>query len=333
MLFLSLGVDLSYKLIYTGYIGEFEMKKRILFSTFAILIAVIFICQSTMWAGKIPNSKEPGVHQLESPIRLTMTPEGNLLVSDYKLGMIVTVDHKSLKPTKWFGVEGKPLAVAYARGHIYVGNTTAKCVEVYARGGKKLARLGSPGDVIEQPTDIAIDEKKGLIFVVDGGEKRVKVFDLKRKFVRLIPGLNPDGKVLTNPTGIAVDPVNKEVYVSDYGDRARRIYARIQIFDYNGNLIGTVKSKQGMFGTRFSRPQGLAVDNDGHIFMLDCYSGEIMAFDRFTGKTVKKMAGFGTEPGKLRLPLDLVIAPDTKDIYVTNNRSARVELFKEGGVL
>ena len=58
-----------------------------------------------------------------------------------------------------------------------------------------------------------------------------------------------------------------------------------------------------------------------------------MAFDRFTGKTVKKMAGFGTEPGKLRLPLDLVIDPDTMDIYVTNNRSARVELFKDGGVL
>jgi DNA-binding beta-propeller fold protein YncE len=88
-----------------------------------------------------------------------------------------------------------------------------------------------------------------------------------------------------------------------------------------------------MFGTRFSRPQGLAVDDSGHVFMVDCYSGEIMVFDRYTGKTLKTMAGYGTDPGQLRLPLDMVMNPSTKDIYVTNNRSATIEKFEKGGVL
>ncbi|MFC2146751.1 NHL repeat-containing protein, partial [Acidobacteriota bacterium] len=294
---------------------------------FIIFITIIFCCPTTVLAGNTPNKKKPGVHQLHSPIRLAMTPEGNLLVSDYQLGMIVTVDHKSLKATRWFPVQGRPLGVAYARGHIYVGNTSKKCVEVYARGGKKLYQFSG---VIKQPTDIAIDEKKGLVFVVDGSQKNVKVFNLKGNFILSFPGTANN---LVNPTGITLDPAAGEVFVSDYGDLKIYVYPRIQIFDYNGNLLDTIKGKQGMFGVRFSRPQGLAVDESGNVFMVDCYSGEIMVFDRYTGQTLKTMAGYGTDPGQLRLPLDMVMNPSSKDIYITNNRSAAIEIFEKGGVL
>jgi DNA-binding beta-propeller fold protein YncE len=303
-------------------------NNRIFVPIFIIFIIIAFCCPSTVWAGNTAGKKKPGIHQLHSPIRLTMTPEGNLLVSDYQLGMIVTVDHKSLEATGWFPVPGKPLGVAYARGHIYVGNASKKCVEVYARGGRKLYQLNG---VIKKPTDIAIDEKQGLVFVVDGSQKKVKVFNLRGKFIRSFPGLDPDD--LVNPTGIALDPAGQEVFVSDYGDRTKSVYPRIQIFDYNGNLLDTIKGKKGMFGVRFSRPQGLATDESGHVFMLDCYSGEIMVFDRYNGQTLKTMAGYGTEPGQLRLPLDIVINPSSKDIYVTNNRSAAIEIFEKGGVL
>jgi tripartite motif-containing protein 71 len=296
--------------------------------TFIIFITIVFCCPSAVLAGNTSNTKKPGVQQLHSPIRLTMTPEGNLLVSDYQLGMIVTVDHKSLKTTGWFPVEGRPLGVAYARGHIYVGNASKKCIEVYARGGKKLYQLNGE---IKQPTDIAIDDKKGLAFVVDAEQKNVKVFDLKGDFILSFPGLDPNN--LVNPTGITLDPDANEVFVSDYGDITKYIYPRIQIFDYDGNLVYTIPGKKGMFGMRFSRPQGLAVDDSGHVFMVDCYSGEIMVFDRYNGNTLKTMAGYGTDPGQLRLPLDIVMNPSSKDIYVTNNRSAAIEIFEKGGVL
>lgn len=303
------------------------MRKNAVSATiFSISIIIIFCCSSTGWAGKTPD-KKPGSQQLYSPIRLAMTPEGNLLVSDYQAGMIVTVDHKSLQTTTAFRVKGNPLGVAYARGHIYVGNASEECVEVYARGGRKLYRFNG---VIKQPTDIAVDEKQGLVFVVDADQKNVKVFNLKGKFILSFPGAANN---LVNPTGITLDPVNKEVFVSDYGDRTIYVYPRIQIFDYQGNLQDTIKGKKGMFGVRFSRPQGLVVDKAGHVFMVDCYSGEIMVFDRYTGQTLKTMAGYGTDPGQLRLPLDLVMNPTTKDIYVTNNRAAAIEKFENGGVL
>ena len=295
---------------------------------FVVFITISFCCPSTVLAGSMSNKKKPGVPQLHSPGRLTMTPGGNLLVSDYQSGMIVTVDRKTLKASRWFPVQGKPLGVAYARGHIYVGNVSNKCVEVYARRGKKLYQLDG---VIKKPSDIAIDEKQGLVFVVDADQKLVKVFNLKGKFIRAFPGLDPDN--LVAPTGITLDVDAKEVLVSDYGDTTNFIYPRIQIFDYEGNLVYTISGKKGMLGMRFSRPQGLAIDGSGHVFMVDCYSGEIMVFDRYNGNTLKTMAGYGTEPGQLRLPLDIVMNPSSKDIYVTNNRSAAIEIFEKGGVL
>jgi DNA-binding beta-propeller fold protein YncE len=300
----------------------------VLITIFIIFITVIFCCPSIVLAGNTFNKKKPGVHQLHSPIRLAMTSEGNLLVSDYQLGMIVTVDCKNLESTSGFPVQGKPLGVAYARGSIYVGNASKQCVEVYARDGEKLYQFS---EVIKQPTDITIDEKQGLAFVVDAHQKKVNVFNLKGKFIRAFPGLDPDN--LLNPTGITLDPAAEEVLVSDYGDITKYIYPRIQIFDYDGNLLYTIPGKNGMFGVRFSRPQGLAVDESGHVFMVDCYSGEIMVFDRYNGNTLKVMAGYGTEPGQLRLPLDIVIDPSSKDIFVTNNRSATIEIFEKGGVL
>ncbi len=309
-------------------------KNAIAVTIFFFLITIAFCCPSTVWAGSSPNKKKPGVQQLHSPTRLAVTPEGNLLVSDYQLGMIVTMDHKSLKTTRWFPVEGRPLGVAYAKGHIYVGNVSKKCVEVYTRGGKKLFNLGSPTEVIKQPTDIAVDERGNYLFVVDGVEKSVKMFHLIRgTFIRTIPTSNPNNTILANPTGIAVDPVSKEVFVSDYGDNNQYIQPRIQILDYNGELVDTISGKQGMFGTRFSRPQGLAVDESGYVFMVDCYSSEILVFDRFNGNLLKTLGGFGTEPGQLLLPLDIVINPSSKDIYVTNNRSATIEIFQKGGQL
>jgi len=309
-------------------------KSVLLVPTVIILIITVFSCQSAVFAGSGAKGKKPGIHQLYNPIRLALTPEGNLLVSDYQLGMIVTVNSKDLKTTRWFPVEGKPLGVAYAKGHIFVGNTSKKCVEVYSRGGKKLFNLGSPTEVIEHPTDIAVDERENYVFVVDGVGKSVKMFHLlKGDFIRTIPASNPNNSNLSNPTGIAVDPDGNEVYVSDYGDPKYYVKPRIQIFDYNGNLLDTIKGKKGMFGTRFSTPQGLAVDESGHVFMVDCYSGEIMAFDRYSGTLLKTLGGYGTDPGKLRLPLDIVINPKSQDIYVTNNRAATIEIFPKGGQL
>jgi DNA-binding beta-propeller fold protein YncE len=279
-----------------------------------------------------------------SPIRLDVGADGSLLVSDYGQGLILTVDRKNYEVIRGFAVEGKPLGIAYLKGHIYVGNASEGRIDVYNAAGKQTRKNSSFKTPVENPTDIAVDPESNRIFAVDGAGKNVKIFDTKGNLTGQIPLSDPDHVLLAAPTGIAVDPVRQEVLVSDYGDSGKGISPRIQIFDYKGDYVDTITgdgTSTGGMGMgfpipstpRFSRPQGLAVDEAGHVFLVDCYASEILVFDRLSGVLLKTLGGFGTDPGLLQLPLDIVFLKKTKDLVVINNRAARVDLFERGGEL
>jgi DNA-binding beta-propeller fold protein YncE len=302
------------------------MTKRIVaVIIFSVLTAFIFYSPSLIWGDQISDTllKKPGK---SSPVRITFNSDGNLIVSEYKRGLIVTLDRTTLGVISWFPIDGKPLGVAFLNNNILVGNETRGCIEAYRQNGRKLAFAGVP---VQKPVDMVLDKDFKTIFVVDGGEKSIRVLSFKGKLLFTIPNAPPDANILTNPTGIALDTNKREIYVSDYGDREIGIYARVQIFDYNGNLTGTISGKEGMFGQRFSRPQGLAVDGKGHLLMIDCYCGEILVFDLLSGAIIKTFGEYGTDPGQLRLPFDLVFDPVAREIFVTNTRCSRIEVFRK----
>ena len=60
--------------------------------------------------------------------------------------------------------------------------------------------------------------------------------------------------------------------------------------------------------------------------------GEVIMLNRSTKENVKTIGTYGKEPGQLRIPLDVVINTKTKDVFVTNNRMSRIELFRQGGL-
>lgn len=319
---------------------EYPQSRIILLLTALLFFSLVVTMISRAEEPDGIRGRKNGPHRLYYPFRLAFSPGGNLLVSDPRLGKIVTVDGKSLKAVRCFPVEGKPLGVAYAKGRIFVGNKTKRCIEVYTQSGKKRYNIGSRGS-IRKPTDIAVDTEADLLFVVDVSDKNVKVFSTKGTFIGSIPTVDPGNLQLTTPTAVAVDAGRGEVYVSDYGDDSLGIAPRVQIFDYNGFLLDTISGEgnggggmgMGIPSPRFSRPQGLAVDGAGHLFLLDCFAGEILVFDRDSGEHLETLGGYGTDPGQLQLPLDIIFHSKTKDLYVTNNRAASVEVFKKGGQL
>lgn len=213
--------------------------------------------------------------------------------------------------------------------------TTTGYVEVYDAENKWIHRLGTPPFTFTKPTDIAIDELRFLAFVVDGQENIVQVFDLQTgsgQHLGTIPAGGPNVDQLTHPTGIAIDTTNQKVFISDFGDTNLYIPPRVQIFDYDGKLLDTLSGKAGFFGVRFSRPQGLAVDHRGHLFIVDSFNGRVFAYDIATKTEVANYGEFGTQTGQLSLPLDVVYDFNKQRIYVTNNQAARVEVFDTRGV-
>lgn len=266
---------------------------------------------------------------MASPVRVATTPRGRLLVSDARRGMILGIDPTTLHPDEGFEVEGIPLAIGLLGKRVFVGNVSKRTIEVYSAHGGFLQRSFGPG-VVEHPTDLAVDKVLGLVFVLDGSTKQVRVFDTRGASRGTISGPGTGPQWLQVPTAIAVDGVTGEVLVSDYGTPGD--HAAIKIFDYDGNWLAEISGAGdcGVLGCTggFSRPQGLEVDGQGRVYLVDALLAQVLVFDRGTLELVATMGSRSGAPG-LRVPLDLAIGIDG-DLFVTSNRTRTVEVFYGG---
>jgi DNA-binding beta-propeller fold protein YncE len=267
---------------------------------------------------------EPGrpAVELASPVRIA-EGEGVLFISDHRRKAVFVVNKRTLKTLRSFPIDGAPVAVASHRGRIYVGNESRGRVEAYNPAGKHLFDFGGPDSGAMRPSDMAIDEGSGRLFVADSSARAVKIFDLDGSLLQTIAS-----PALVNPTGIALDAESREIAVSDYGDPALKYPARVLVFDHAGNLLRTLWGRSA----GFSRPQGMAAAG-GRLYLADALAGKVLVLDRVTGAVVRTLGSFGSQPGQLMLPLDVSLDPVTGDVYVTNNRPGRIERFPEGGLL
>lgn len=286
-------------------------------------------------SGRQPNLVEVSPSGFVSPVRITSGKRGTFYVSDFVAQAIVEVEADAGGATMVtaFSVPGRPLGVAWTMGsRLLVGNASTRSVDVYrSSNGRWLYSLGGSG-TISDPTDIAVDSQANLAFVLDGEAATVKVFALRDgRALHTISGPGPGEVFLQNPTGIAVDPDRLEVLVSDYGEPAQSSSPPgVKIYAYDGTHLKTISGKAGMIGQRFSRPQGLAVDGTGRILVVEAVAGEVLLLDRETGATLGTLGSFGSDPGQLWLPLDVVL-DESQSVFVTNNRPRRLEVFSLGG--
>lgn len=275
--------------------------------------------------------------ELQSPIRLTQMNNRHLLIADYFQQRIVECRaNAELTELMSFPIEGRPLAVAFLQNRIFVGNETTQRVEIFSREGQKLSDLGGVDGDIQKPTDMAVDKRLHYVFVVDGLGAKVKIFDVSSDpsgvLVGTIPPAGSTTSSLIHPTGIALNPDTGEVFVSDFGDPNIFAHPSVMVFDYQGNLTNTISGRTGLLGQRFSRPQGLAVRGD-HLFLVDSWMGRVFILDRQTGVGLGELGTFGSGPGQLNLPLDIVLDRRSDDVFVTNYQNKRVERFPKGAVV
>ena len=283
--------------------------------------------------------------RLVSPTRIAEGAPGQLLVSDYAAEAIFVVDKQSLQTVWAIPIKGKPMGVARLGSLMFVGNERTQSVEVYAvDDARRKVRLGytlgpslsntGPG-FFRRPTDIAIDPEFGLVFVLDGGDQLIKVFDTTGIFIRTFP------PAVTNQTvsfvaAIGVDTVQKEILVTDHWNPCARLAARVLVFTYDGtyrrqiNGNGYVDGSGTQSTLQFARPQGVAADGAGHLFMVDPVLGKMIAFDENNVLdadnvgVVKRLDGFASAT-------DLVIDGATGDIFAVNHKTATVLVFRGEG--
>ncbi|MDH3279900.1 MAG: hypothetical protein OEQ18_02080 [Gammaproteobacteria bacterium] len=267
------------------------------------------------------------------PVRLALMSSGHVLVTDHSGSEVVVWNPKKNKVVRRIDILGRPTGIAWGWGKVFVGNETTQSVEVYSRKGKLLSVLGGAPGLVAYPNDIAVDSDAGLVFVVDTEAKQVQVYsyDSGGTLLRTFPA--PGVEPLHRPASLTVDSVRRVVLVSDFGEFGSfSARARVNIYDYDGNYVGQISGRHQGSEYRFSAPQGLTVNGQGQVYLVDSMRGQVLVFDQTTLKGVATIGEAGREQGNLLFPLDVEINSTTSDVYVTNHRLGRVEVFTGKGL-
>ncbi len=219
--------------------------------------------------------EEEGPGQLLKPVGLDVDAAGNLYVADISARAVLVYgpDRRYLRRIggeKWFS-RLSSVTVDPAGTRVYavdLGGVSSEQHQVRvfdAASGAHLHDIGrrgsGPGE-FNLPRDLAIG-KDGRLYVVDGGNFRVVVFDREGRYLQSFGSVGKQYGQFARPKEIAVDREGN-VYVVDTA------FGNFQIFNPDGELLLFVGERSERDGpAKYMLPSGIAVDEDGRVLVVD----------------------------------------------------------------
>jgi DNA-binding beta-propeller fold protein YncE len=176
-----------------------------------------------------------------------------------------------------------------------------------------LGRRGVSGEsdkLFNRPADIAFGTNSDL-YIADGyGNNRVAQFSADGTFIRSWGKRGVGEGEFNLPHGIAVDSRGR-VLVAD------RENFRVQIFDAKGRYLDQ--------WNHVGSPFGLALTDDGHVFIADGYHDRVVK-TTLDGKIVGSLGGHGRSPGRFDVAHHLALGP-AGDLFVAEIVTLRAQRF------
>lgn len=239
------------------------------------------------------GKEKPAV--LRKPLGLDTDDDCNLYVADGTTRSITVFNQagehlKSIGGQSWFdrlthvAVDPEGTRV-YAVDTGGVGSENHHVRVFDTETGKHLRDISKRGDKdgeLNLPRDIEVDSA-GNLYVVDGGNFRVQVFNRDGDFVRQVGKLGRQYGDFARPKGIAIDQQGN-IYVSDAA------HGNYQIFGPDGALLLFVGSRSEKFErASYMLPAGIDIDEDGRVYLVDQYFRKL---DIYRPANMKEEEGF-----------------------------------------
>lgn len=219
------------------------------------------------------------------------------------------------------------------KGNLYVVDSANNRVVKYGpQGGQPLKTWGAPGSGQGQfkdgPWGIAVDPKRGFVYVADTWNGRIQKFDLDGNFVTAwgtfdqAASLNDKPTSLYGPRDVAVDG-DSNLLVTDTGNK------RVVKFDPDGKPLAQYGGA-GFEPGKFQEPVGIAVSPvDGSVYVADTWNRRVQKFD----KAMNPVAQWNVEAweGQSVLNKPYLTVDARNRVYLTDPEGFRVIVLDDKG--
>ena len=186
---------------------------------------------------------------------------------------------------------------------------------------------GNPGGTLAVPQGIAVQEGTGNIFVANGGNDRLEVFDPQGNYLRGIGGTGSGPGQSNGQSAIAFEPNTGKLYAGDVFNN------RVNVFNSDGSFDKSILEGQfgGLIeGRAFFGPSGIAFGKDGFGYIGDFSGDRILKFNT-DGEIVGTIGGVtGTEPGQFQGPSAFSILSDG-NFVVADQFNNRIQVITPTG--
>jgi DNA-binding beta-propeller fold protein YncE len=256
--------------------------------------------------------------RLQRPFDVCPDNEGKLYVTDVSGGVIVidTV-RREMHPFESDQPLDNPRGIACGDGKVFITFPDLGQVGVFTPEGKRLFRIGAPGQ-FPNPLDVVYDGGRRHVIVVDNKLHMVMVFSETGDSLFAFGGRGEAEGQFNFPQSAAVD-AQGNIYVVD------AMNFRVQVFDAAGKFLRSF-GKQGNIFATFARPKGIALDSFGNIYVLDAVHQNFQVFNQ-NADLLMYVGKFSPDNDGFQNPVSIAIDRDNR-IYVTDQLNQRVQVFQ-----
>ena len=250
--------------------------------------------------------------RLVSPTDVAVTADDVLFVIDQDIGAVHRFDlvarrHELIGA----GRLEVPSALCWARGRLFVADAAAGAILTWApgRGWQRFDR-----DPPQKPAGLVYVARTQKLYVSDLAAGAILVYDAGG---RLVDTFDSDSTGLGSPTHLAYHPA-VGLLISD------PLSTRVVRFDLDGRVLGVIGSPGNGPGN-LALPKGVAVDSQGHIYVVDARFENVQVFDD-QGRILMAFGTEGTGDGEFWLPAGMCIDSQNR-IWVADTYNCRVQVF------
>jgi len=280
-------------------------------------------------------SKNSVIPALNQPSAVVVDSQKRIWVMDGVNGRLVGFSYDGKYLTQ-FGKKGSgqgefksPLGLAVdSRDRIYVADSKNHRIQIFDDRASPLAEVYIPPDKyksLSDPTDMAWDEVRKQLVVVDNDNHRLLIFGNKSesaqgyKLLTEIGGVGYEDGKFRYPYAICLD-ASGNIYVTDV------INTRVQVFTPKGEFIRNI-GEWGIEKGQFFRPQSICMDRKGRVFVGENYPkiGLIQVFDQ-EGNFLGVIGDSSNQKIRFQVPADIFIDQQNR-LYVVQMYTSTISVY------